>query len=128
MPTNDDILDLAKKRFEESYTSDQGEREKAHDDTRFAVNDEDCQWPRKLKEDRESETPARPCLVLNKVPEKIDQVEGEFRQLRPSVKVRGVDSQADPVIAEILAGIIRHIEYNSNARAEAYNTSHSSVL
>ncbi|MFH1625898.1 MAG: hypothetical protein ABID54_12200, partial [Pseudomonadota bacterium] len=54
-------------------------------------------------------------------------MEGEFKQLKPSIKVRGVDSKSDPKIAEILNGIIRHIEYNSNARS-AYNTSHTSTL
>ena len=71
--------------------------------------------------------PPRPCLSINKITEKIDQIEGEFRELRPSFKVRPVDSKADPKIADIISGLIRHIEYDSQART-AYNTAHTSVL
>ena len=126
--TNEDILDAAKERFRNSLDSDKDEREQAYKDTCFAIDHEGCQWPADIRTNRETDSPPRPCLVLNKIPEKIDQVEGEFRQLRPSVKIRGVDSQADPKVAEILSGIVRHIEYNSNAHSEAYNTSHSSTL
>ena len=111
MPKQTDILQAAKDNFANSLDSDRDERKLAYDDVRFAINDDECQWPSKIKQNRENENPPRSCLVMNKIPEKIDQVEGEFRQLRPSVKVRGVDSQADPKTAEILAGIIRHIDH-----------------
>ena len=122
-----DILRLARERFKTARDSDKDERREAYDDICFAVNDNKCQWPETIRRSREEDDPPRPCLVLNKIPEKIDQVDGEFRQLKPSIKLRGVDSKADPKIAEILAGIIRHIEYNSNANS-AYNTAHGSVL
>lgn len=124
---DEDLLRLARDRFTNAVDADKDDRKQADDDIRFAINHEGCQWPSKIRALRENSDPIRPCLVLNKIPEKIDQVEGEFRQLRPSFNVRPVDSKADPQIAEIRAGIIRHIEYNSNARS-AYNTSHSSTL
>lgn len=124
---NEEILRLAIDRFHNSYDSDKEERKLAEDDTKFAINDENCQWPAAVWKQRTEANPPRPCLVINKIPEKIDQDEGEFRQLRPSIKIRGVDSQSDPKIAEIIAGIIRNIEYNSDART-AYNTAYSSTL
>jgi len=124
---NEDILNLAVTRFKQALESDGTEREAFHDDTCFAINDDGCQWPKDIRTSREGDNPPRPCLVLNKIPEKIDQVEGEFKQLKPSIKVRGVDSKSDPKIAEILNGLIRHIEYNSGARS-SYNTSHTSTL
>ena len=122
-----DILKLAIKRFKYSYDDDQDERTFALDDLKFAHNEDNYQWPQKVKEQRLNDMPPRPCLSLNKLPEKIDQVDGEFRQLKPSFKVRVVDSVSDPKTAEIIAGLIRQIEWNSAAR-NSYNTSHNSVL
>lgn len=124
---NKDILALAIDRFRIAKDSDNTERLAAEADLKFAIDDEKSQWPKTVRQNRENDRPPRPCLVLNKIPEKIDQVEGDFRQARPTVKVRPVDSKADPKIAEIMGGIIRHIEYHSSARS-AYNTSHGSVL
>lgn len=124
---NEDLLDQARNRFRVARRADKGERALAEEDIRFAINDDGCQWDDKVRKIREGASPPRPCLVMNKIPEKIDQAEGAFRQLRPSIKVRAVDSQSDPKIAGILSGIIRHIEYNSTARA-AYNTAFSCVL
>ena len=121
------ILLAARKRYVMARKVDKTERKLADEDTRFAIDDEGCQWPKEVRTARESLKPPRPCLVMNKIPEKIASVEGEFQQLRPSIKVKPVDSQADPKIAKIFGGLMRHIEYNSNARA-AYNTSHSCVL
>lgn len=123
----DDILEQARQHFKSAYDADQDERKKSLEDTRFAIDDDGCQWDKDVRAIRESDNPPRPCLSLNKIPEKIDQVEGEFRQLRPSFKIRGVDAQSDPIIADIYSGMLRHIEYNSSARS-AYNTSHTSVL
>jgi hypothetical protein len=83
---HDDILDQAADRFKLATDHDRDEREKADDDIRFASNDDGCQWPDQLRKEREGDD--RPCLVLNKIPEKIDQVDGEFKQMRPSFKVR----------------------------------------
>ena len=127
MAKKEDILELAAERFKVCAEYDRDEREMADEDLRFAVNDEGCQWDKGVKESREGDSPPRPCLVLNKIPEKIDQVQGEFEQLRPSIKVRAVDSVSDPKTAEVIAGIYRHIEYDSKARG-AYNHSHASVL
>lgn len=121
------VLGIAKNRFNSARAADRNERILSSEDTRFAINDDGCQWDDATRKIREEAAPPRPCLVMNKIPEKIDQAEGEFRKLKPSIKVKAVDNKADPKIAEIIAGIIRHIEYNSNARA-AYNTSHSCVL
>ena len=124
---NSAILEQARDQFRVDRRADKRERTLAEDDIKFAINDDGCQWDRKVRQIRESAQPPRPCLVMNKIPEKIDQAEGEFRQLRPSTKIIAVDNKADPKIAEILSGIVRHIEYNSTARA-AYNTSYSNVL
>ena len=125
---DEDIHKLALAQFKVSSDEDLSEHEEYKKDVSFAINDNGCQWPIDVRTARQDKTTGyRPCLVLNKVPEKIDQVQGEFEQLKPSIKVRAVDSEADPNIAEIKGGLIRHIEYQSDART-AYTTAHSSVL
>lgn len=129
------ILQVAVERYNTARSEDKDERTKADNDVRFAINDNKendsyspgAQWDAEVARSRLQSKPPRPCLVMNKIPEKIDQVEGEFRQLKPTIKIKAVDNFSDPITAEIYNGIIRHIEYNSNARV-AYNTAYSSVL
>jgi hypothetical protein len=64
---------------------------------------------------------ARPCLTINKLPQHVRQVTNDQRQNRPAGKVIPVDSQADPEMAEIFEGMVRHIEYISDADV-AYDT------
>ena len=104
MAKYDDIIAQAAERFKQIVEIDRNERELADDDIRFAVNDEGCQWPVDLRKEREDDE--RPCLVNNKIPEKIDQIDGEFKQLQPSFKVRAIDSQGDVKVAEIISGVI----------------------
>jgi len=124
---DEDILSLAAERYKFAIDEDKEDRSLYDEDVRFAVDLDGCQWDATVKAAREGDTPPRPCLAPNKIPEKIDMVEGEFRQLRPESKVRAVDSKADPKMADIFAGLVRHIKYQSDARS-AYNTAHSSTL
>ena len=127
MPDNDAIIKTALELYKIGSESDKKERAEAMDDLKFEHNEDNYQWPKDIYNQRQGDANPRPCLSLNKIPEKIDKVDGEFRQLRPSFKVRGVDNQSDTKVASIFAGILRHIEYNSNARS-VYNFSHNSVL
>ena len=88
------------------------------DDVRFAAGSPDnkLQWPEKLVRAREADpNGARPVLTINKLPQHINQITGEQRHNRPSIKVMPVDDKADKDVAEVLNGVIRHIEYNSDA-------------
>jgi hypothetical protein len=64
---------------------------------------------------------ARPCLTINKLPQHVRQVTNDQRQNRPGAKVIPVDDKADVEIADIFNGMIRHIEYISDADV-AYDT------
>jgi hypothetical protein len=64
---------------------------------------------------------ARPCLTINKLPQHVRQVTNDQRQNRPSGKVIPADDRADPQVAEIYDGVVRHIEYMSDADV-AYDT------
>ena len=93
----------------------------------LVLNEDGCQWDKGVRDIRQGDDPPRPCLVINLLPEKIDQIEGEFRQADVSYKVRPVDSKGDPKKADIIAGMLRFIEYDSRAR-NAYNSATNSVL
>jgi hypothetical protein len=70
-------------------------------------------WPETSK--RERALDGRPCLTINKLPTFLQQVTNSQRQNRASTKVSPVGSGADIPTAEVRQGIIKHIEYISNA-------------
>lgn len=127
MSKEQDILDLAAERFKFGHRKDMTERNRAGEDLLFFWDEEGSQWDEQVRRLRENQKPPRPCLTINKLPEKVDRVEGEFQQLEPSFKVRAIDSKGDIVLADIIAGMLRHIEYVSSAR-DVYNAAHTHVL
>jgi hypothetical protein len=64
---------------------------------------------------------ARPCLTINKLPQHVHQVTNEQRMNRPGIKVIPADDKADVDMADVFNGVIRHIEYISDADV-AYDT------
>ena len=96
-----EIVELGVERFKESSEADAELRKEIDDDMKFGTNYKGHQWPADIRQAREGDKPPRPCIVINKIPEKIDQVEGDFKQLEPSIKVIPVDSASNPKIAEI---------------------------
>jgi hypothetical protein len=106
------LLSEARDRLKLCIDEDNENRQAAYDDLRF-ISIEGAQWPDSIRAERESE--GRPCITTNKLPTFIDQVVGDERQNRPSVKVIPVDSKADPIIADILSGWIKNVEQTSNS-------------
>jgi len=80
------------------------------EDLKFAAGD---QWPVEIQSSRNLES--RPCLTINKIDAYIRQITNQQRQQRPRIRVHPVNNQADKKIADVLQGITRHIEVNSNA-------------
>lgn len=91
-------------------------RQEALQDLKFSAGD---QWPVEIQNSRNIE--ARPCLTINKIDAYIRQVCNQQRQQRPRIKVHPVNDEGDLKIAEVIEGITRHIEVNSNAD-NAYDT------
>lgn len=114
---DEDILADAKEEFSRIADSEAENRQMAIDSINFARKGD--QWPEDIRKQRELE--GRPILTINKLPAFIRQVVNDARQNKPSIKIRPVDSQADPDTAEVIAGLIRNIEYTSNADV-AYDT------
>lgn len=106
----DGILGELRKRVQWSIDFDSDTRAEALEDLRFRAGQ---QWPDQWRRTRELEN--RPCLTSNKLPSFIHQITNDQRQNKPSIKIHPVDSNADVKVAEIIQGMIRHIEYASNA-------------
>lgn len=111
-----DLLDTAKECFRQASEAESDIRKNALDDLKFFEGE---QWDDAIK--RQRQVDARPCLTINRLPQFVRQVTNEQRQNRPSVQVNPVDDGADVETAEILQGLIRHIEYDSGADS-AYDT------
>jgi len=122
-----DILDTMRSRLTMAISAYSDSREDELDDLRFFAGspDNQWQWPADVLATRGSvqgqTINARPCLTINKLPQHVRQVTNDQRQNRPSGKVIPADDRADPAVAEIFDGIVRHIEYMSDADV-AYDT------
>ena len=122
-----DVLALARSRLDMAVSALSESREDEIDDLKFYAGSPDnhWQWPADVLATRgavQGQTiNARPTLTINKLPQHVRQVTNDQRQNRPGAKVIPVDDNADVEIAEIFNGLIRHIEYISDADV-AYDT------
>jgi hypothetical protein len=127
--TGDDHDKMAtmRSRLQMAQAAYSDSREDELDDLRFMAGspDNQWQWPADVLATRGSvqgqTINARPCLTINKLPQHVRQVTNEQRQNRPSGKVIPADDNADVQVAEIFNGVVRHIEYMSDADV-AYDT------
>lgn len=107
---NRDFIALARERFRLAEEGEAKVREKSLEDFRFKIGE---QWEPTVFQARDRD--ARPCLTMNRMRQFCRMVTNEQRQQRPSIQINPVGSQADVATAEVLQGIIRHIEMNSQA-------------
>ncbi len=110
MTDTEEIMRVMLERRAEAEAAEQPHRERAEEDLRFAIGD---QWPEDERLEREGD--GRPCLTINAMPQFIRQVTGQVRALNPAVRVAPADGKATKKVAEIYEGLIRHIEYCSDA-------------
>jgi hypothetical protein len=114
--SNDQRIQDAQKFLRFANDADSYNRQEALDDLKFSSGD---QWPVEVQNSRNLE--ARPCLTINKLDGFIRQVCNQQRQARPRMKAHSMNSAANAKVADILTGIFKHIEVNSDADA-AYDT------
>jgi hypothetical protein len=124
---SEDILTVARSRMKMAMAAFSQTREDELDDLRFYAGspDNQWQWPADVLQTRgavQGQTiNARPCLTINKLPQHVHQVTNEQRMNRPGIKVIPADDKADVDVADVFNGVIRHIEYISDADV-AYDT------
>lgn len=117
MAENDDLLAEAKQAFDECVAHESENRQQARESIEFARLG--VQWPQEIEKERRRER--RPCLTINKLLPHIRQVVNDARQNKPGIQIHAADDYADPETAQIFGGLIRNIEYQSNADV-AYDT------
>ena len=117
----------AMKRFDIVAKWENDCRQKMIEDIKFANGDSDnnYQWDAAIRNARgygaNTDVDQRPCLTINKVRQHNLNITNDARQNKPSVKVKPVGNEATYDAAQVFEGIVRHIEYISNAQA-AYDT------
>ena len=117
----DKIVEEAIKRFKTAVDAEFENRRLAQDDINFRHGD---QWEAGTKRLREQE--GRPCLTINKLEQRVDQVTGDQRMNRMGAVIRPLDSTnshtekvpgGNFTLAQIISGIIKNIESTSNAKS-----------
>ena len=129
-----EFLAIARERARDGATYWKDNWEAAEDDLKFLAGE---QWPSQVRTERELEQ--RPCLTNNVLPTYVDQILGDQRQNRPSIKVSAKNPVRVPqtnkagkeelgelkvsnvagtkqyTLAEIMSGRIRSIENDCDA-------------
>jgi hypothetical protein len=99
-----------------SNEADTENRQQGLDDLKFSAGN---QWPIEVQNSRHLE--ARPCLTINKLDAYVRQIVNQMRQSRPRMRAHSMNSEANAKVADIITGIFKHIEVNSDADT-AYDT------
>lgn len=81
------------------------------------------QWPADIQNSRQLEQ--RPCITINKVDAYCQKVENQQRQQRPRIKVDPTGGRASKKDADVIKGMIRHVEATDGGADMAYDTGFS---
>lgn len=119
----EDVIKIAVDRYELAKTATSEDYEKSREDLYFISDEPNSQWDPKLLADRKN----RPVYQIDQLSQFIHQVENDERMNTPSITIIPDDEATDVETAEILQGLIRGIEYKSNADA-AYDNAGSFAI
>ena len=119
---DEDFLLTARKRFDRASAYESANRKDAIDDLMFKNGE---QWPANIRTDRTLQK--RPCLTINKMKTFVHQVTNNMRQNRPAINISPIGDGSDKNTANMLKGLIRQIERQSNADI-AYDTGFDSAV
>ena len=110
-----DLIATARERYKLAEEAEAEIRREAKIDLEFAAGN---QWTDSDKNSRNSvggEGAKRPCLTVNKLTGPLNQVANQARMNKPDLEALPVDSTGDPDTANVIEGMIRHVEYASKA-------------
>lgn len=110
--SDDDVLDEAKKRYQLCLDAMTENLNDARSDLIFLKGGQN-QWDERAVTLREAA--GLPMITVNTLPAFLHQVTNDQRMNTPMIKVHPVDDDADIETARVIQGLIRHIEYDSNA-------------
>lgn len=113
-----DVLETAKQRFQLVCDAEREQRVAELDDLRFDAGD---QWPDDVKTARGGGVidgvpiPARPMLTISKIDQPVQLIINAQKNARLGIFVHADSPDADDDTAEVIQGLIRHIEQRSRA-------------
>lgn len=113
-----EIIREAKARFKRCEDWEATARQRFIEDVKFVNGDayNMYQWPESVRSDRGYGTgDERPCVTVNKTQQHCFQVINDARQNKTSIKIKPVGNEATYEAAQVWEGIVRHIEYISDA-------------
>lgn len=105
-----EIVERVRELIEYAHLFERDNRREAQTDLQFIAGD---QWPDAVKAARGND---RPMLTVNQLPQFVRQVANPTRESDIAIKAVPVDDQSDPALARIYDGLIKQIEYQSNAK------------
>lgn len=112
---DEDIIATAKERYKYAVDRRSHNVTRQKEDIKFAASSPDDPWQWDQTTVKQREIHRRPTLTINKLPLHIRQVTNDIRQNRPQIRFRPADDKADPETADILNGLVRHVEAHSQA-------------
>lgn len=125
---NQDVISEARTNFKRVSEWESETRTRAKSDFRMNWGDQynNWQWPSQVLTNRTGWN--KPFITINKIREQCLNVVNDMRQNKPDVKILPVGNGATYKAAEIFEGVIRHIEYDSNAQASYDTASNGAVV
>lgn len=109
----DDVISSAQEKWQRDQSAWSEIYDKAREDLHFLSDDEFAQWDKKDYDARV--TTGRPAITIDQLNQFVHQVANDIRMNTPSINVIPAEKDSDVETAEIFKGLIRNIEYTSNA-------------
>lgn len=114
----DTFLARARKQWRTASEAEQDNRAEGFEDLRF-LNLQ--QWSDRIRQLRSTPGRERPCLTIDQIGEPFRQLTNKQRESRPAIHINPEDGEANQATANVLQGLVRAIEYDSDAQI-AYAT------
>lgn len=108
--TDKDLLKTAINRFDIAEDADNEFRRLFKEDLEFVAGD---QWAPLAKQQRTESS--RPCFTVDRINAFLRQIVNEQRQNKPRIEVLANGNGATDIVANVMQGMIKHIEYDSAA-------------
>ncbi len=122
---DEDRISEIKERYREAVDGWAHIYTAASEDMKFVYDIDGGQWPSLIRGEREKD--GRPVLTVNKLQKTLRRIRGDQLMNKIGMKVLPVDDKADVVTAELYSGLIREIEYLSNAEI-CYDTAYNHAI
>lgn len=104
-------MELARQRFRDAVEAEREIRREAQIDLQYVSGQ--GQWNERIKQEREDQ--GRPALTFSKLHTFVQSVQNEARQNKPQPKVNPTGGGSTTDVANVINGILRHIQYRSQS-------------